>query len=219
MDPNALNVETAGKLEIDSASAQNVGETSTSLLTTEIVAYSGVSQSDSAQASSSDASSIQGKRENYLGWAEYFMSVALLAAHRSKDPCTRVGAVIADTESNIIQGIGYNGFPRGCSDDDLPWAKGMPNPLDNKYFYVCHAEMNAILNRNSASGKNSIIYVTLFPCNECCKMIIQSGIQKVVYMEDKPNKVEMQASRRMFELAGVELSKFTTNRAEIVIKF
>ncbi|KAG7392201.1 hypothetical protein PHYBOEH_006455 [Phytophthora boehmeriae] len=114
------------------------------------------------------------KRTDYLSWDDYFMSVAFLSAMRSKDPSTQVGACIVNPEKKIV-GIGYNGFPNGCDDDDLPWAResATNSPLDTKYPYVCHAEMNAILNKNSTDVKGCTIYVALFPCNECAKLIIQ----------------------------------------------
>ena len=105
---------------------------------------------------------------------------------------------------NVIVSIGYNGMPLGCRDEEMPWGKTDPDPLSNKYFYVCHAEMNAILNRNSCSLRAATIYVTMFPCNECAKLIIQSRIGKVVYLADKPNKLEMLASRRLFSMTDIE---------------
>ena len=110
------------------------------------------------------------------------MGVSFLTAQRSKDPCTQVGACIVN-EKNRIVGLGYNGMPNRCSDDDLPWGKDRENKLNDKQFYVCHAEMNAIMNKNSASLDGCRIYVSLFPCNECAKLIIQSGIKKVLYAE------------------------------------
>ncbi|XP_059061067.1 deoxycytidylate deaminase-like isoform X2 [Achroia grisella] len=144
-----------------------------------------------------DHEQSQKKRENYIGWTDYFMAVAFLAAKRSKDPHFQVGACIVN-EDNRIVGVGYNGMPRGCSDDIYPWDKGI------KKLYVCHAEMNAILNKNSSDVKNCTIYVKLFPCNECAKIIIQSGIKEVVYVSDKKaEKIEYKASRRMLQDAGV----------------
>ena len=125
-------------------------------------------------------------RDLYLSWDDYFMSVAHLSALRSKDPNKQVGACITGPD-RVILGIGYNGFPRGCSDHQLPWAKvsADSNPLDTKYPYVCHAEMNAIMNKNAASLKGATMYVTMFPCNNCAKLLIQAGISEVVYYEDK----------------------------------
>ncbi|CAJ0944407.1 unnamed protein product, partial [Ranitomeya imitator] len=114
------------------------------------------------------------KREDYLEWCEYFMAVAFLSAQRSKDPSSQVGACIVNPENKIV-GIGYNGMPNGCHDDVLPWARTASDRLDTKYPYVCHAELNAIMNKNSADVKGCIMYVALFPCNECAKLIIQAG--------------------------------------------
>ena len=143
------------------------------------------------------------KRTDYLSWDDYFMGVALLSAHRSKDPNTQVGACIVSTQNKII-GIGYNGFPIGCSDDELPWDRE-GDPLQTKYPYVCHAEMNAIVNSTAADLRDARLYVSLFPCNECAKLIIQVGIKKVIYLSDKyaSNHLFM-AARKMFEMAGVQ---------------
>ncbi|XP_067838232.1 deoxycytidylate deaminase [Heptranchias perlo] len=159
------------------------------------------------------------KREDYLEWSEYFMAVAFLSAQRSKDPNSQVGACIVNPENKIV-GIGYNGMPNGCSDDHLPWARTASNKLDTKYMYVCHAELNAILNKNSADVKQCTMYVALFPCNECAKLIIQSGIKKVTYMSDKYRDMpEMKASRLMLDMAGVECSQFTPKHKTITIDF
>merc|ERR1712232_1122010 len=124
------------------------------------------------------------------------------------DPSTQVGACIVDKENKIV-GIGYNGFPLGCSDDQLPWARKADCELDTKYPYVCHAEMNAILNKNASSLHGCRIYVALFPCNECAKLIIQSGINEVVYKSDKyKHTTSMQASRRLFGMANVKMRHF-----------
>lgn len=159
------------------------------------------------------------KREDYLEWSEYFMAVAFLSAQRSKDPNSQVGACIVNPENKIV-GIGYNGMPNRCSDDSLPWARHAENRLDTKYMYVCHAELNAILNKNASDVKGCTMYVALFPCNECAKLIIQSGISKVVYMSDKyRDKPEMKASRLMLKMAGVEWSQFTPKNKTITIDF
>ncbi len=143
------------------------------------------------------------KRKDVLNWNQYFMGLAHLSALRSKDPSTQVGAVIVD-ESQRVVSIGYNGLPRGCSDEQFPWGRegGM---LESKYAFVVHAELNAILN-SPRSVKNCVIYVSLFPCNECAKAIIQSGIVKIVYECDKYAMTEsVKASKRMLEAAGVQL--------------
>ncbi|RWS17070.1 centrosomal protein of 44 kDa-like isoform X2 [Dinothrombium tinctorium] len=159
-----------------------------------------------------------GKREDYLQWDEYFMSIAYLSAMRSKDPSTQVGACIVNPQKKIV-GIGYNGMPIGCSDDLLPWSRTADNILDTKYPYVCHAEMNAILNKNSADVLNCTLYTSLFPCNECAKLIIQSGIKNVVYVVDKyKDKAEFIASRRLLEMANINISQFIPSR-NVVIDF
>ncbi|XP_045778596.1 deoxycytidylate deaminase [Maniola jurtina] len=164
-------------------------------------------------------SKIQKKREDYLEWRDYFMAVAVLAAKRSKDPNCQVGACIVNKEKKII-GVGYNGMPAGCSDDEFPWGKEGSSPLDEKSLYVCHAEMNAIINKNLADVKDCTIYVTLFPCNECAKFIIQSGITEVVYLYDKFSaKPKYLASKRMFIAAGIKCRQFIPKRDKIEIRF
>jgi len=135
------------------------------------------------------------KRSRYLSWDDYFMSVAFLSAQRSKDPNKQVGACIVG-EDKLILGVGYNGFPRGCADNALPWRKKSANddPLETKYAYVCHAEMNAIMNKNSASVAGGSLYVTMYPCNECAKLIIQAGIKEVVYHEGKISEAKETAT-------------------------
>lgn len=156
------------------------------------------------------------KRDNYLSWDDYFMGIALLSAQRSKDPSTQVGACIVDPENKII-GVGYNGFPKGCSDDEFPWEKE-GSFLETKYPYVCHAELNAILNSGGKNLQNSRIYVALFPCNECAKAIIQAGIREVVYLSDKYADTEpVKASRRMLEYAFVKCRQLTPKVSQITI--
>ena len=143
------------------------------------------------------------KREHVLSWDEYFMGLAHLSAMRSKDPSTQVGAVIVDQEHKVV-GIGYNGLPIGCSDDEFPWDRegGM---LETKYAFVVHAELNAILN-STRNLHGCTLYVSLFPCNECAKAIIQSGIRKIVYEDDKyATEDNVIASKKMLNAAGVEL--------------
>ena len=143
------------------------------------------------------------KREHVLSWDEYFMGLAHLSAMRSKDPSTQVGAVIVDQEHKVV-GIGYNGLPIGCSDDEFPWDRegGM---LETKYAFVVHAELNAILN-STRNLHSCTLYVSLFPCNECAKAIIQSGIRKIVYEDDKYATADnVIASKKMLNAAGVEL--------------
>lgn len=153
------------------------------------------------------------KRENYISWDEYFMGVADLSAKRSKDDTSQVGACIVNPKNRIV-GIGYNGFPIGCSDDELPWKRD-GGFLDSKYAYVVHAEANAILNANS-DLTDARVYVTLFPCNECAKLIIQSGIKEVVYLEDKyPDADFTIASKRLMDLAGVTYRKLSSYNIRI----
>ncbi len=138
------------------------------------------------------------KRTNYLSWDDYFMAVALLSAQRSKDPNTQVGACVANKQNKIV-GVGYNGFPIGCSDDDLPWAR-TGKLLNTKYPYVCHAELNAVLNSISKDLSGCRIYVGLFPCNECTKVIIQAGIKEIIYLSDKYAETEaVRASKIMLD--------------------
>lgn len=159
------------------------------------------------------------KRESYLEWTEYFMATAFLAAKRSKDPNTQVGACIVNKD-RIIVGIGYNGFPNGCSDQAFPWNKNTPDPLDSKYMYVCHAEVNAVLNKNCSDIKGSTMYVVLFPCNECAKIIIQSGIRYIVYMSDKNgHKKETVAAKKMLTTSGVIFEQFLPKRSTISVDF
>ncbi|CAH4001709.1 deoxycytidylate deaminase [Pieris brassicae] len=166
-----------------------------------------------------DTDRQQNKREDYINWKDYFMAMAFLAAKRSKDPCFQVGACIVNKENKIV-GIGYNGMPIGCNDDEFPWGKNTPSPLDSKSLYVCHAEMNAILNKNSADVKDCTMYVGLFPCNECAKIIIQSGIIEVVYLSNKSwDKPKYAASRKMLDAAGVKYWQYIPKQKKIEITF
>ncbi len=148
---------------------------------------------------------------------EYFMSLAILSSKRSKDPSTQVGACIVDDDHKVVS-IGYNGMPRGLDDEQLSWNRG--EGLDSKYLYVCHAEFNAILNtRNGSALKGCTLYVTLFPCNECAKAIIQTGIKKIIYLSDKyKDSVEMQASRKILTLAKIALEEYKGRYKEIKLK-
>lgn len=144
------------------------------------------------------------KRADYISWDEYFMGVAILSGMRSKDPNSQVGACIVSKDNKILS-MGYNGFPMGCSDDEFPWARE-GEALDTKYLYVTHSELNAILNYRGGSLEGAKLYVSLFPCNECAKAIIQSGIRRIVYESDKYAHTEGTiASKKMLEAAGVEL--------------
>lgn len=156
------------------------------------------------------------KREDYISWDEYFMGVAMLSAKRSKDPNTQVGACIVSNQNKILS-MGYNGFPLGCSDEDFPWAREGES-INTKYFYVTHSELNAILNYRGGSLEGTKLYVSLFPCNECAKAIIQAGIKTVIYADDKykgtPTDI---ASKKMFDSAGVEYRKYESTGREIII--
>ncbi|SCP96316.1 deoxycytidylate deaminase [Anaerobium acetethylicum] len=154
------------------------------------------------------------KRTDYITWDEYFMGVAILSGMRSKDPSTQVGACIVSNDNKILS-MGYNGLPRGCSDDDFPWTKE-GDPLENKYFYTTHSELNAILNYRGGSLEGSKLYVSLFPCNECAKAIIQSGIKTVVYDSDKyADTPSVIASKRMFDSSGVRYYQYQRTGREI----
>ena len=156
------------------------------------------------------------KRMDYISWDEYFMGVALLAAKRSKDPNTQVGCCIVDS-SNVILTTGYNGFPKGCSDDVFPWDR---EGEQTKYPYVVHAELNAILNASGKDLRGSKLYVALFPCNECAKAIIQSGISEVIYLSDKYADTPLtQASKLMLRTAGIRLTQMKPEKDELVLSF
>ena len=151
------------------------------------------------------------KRSDYLSWDECFTQMAILIAQRSKDPSTQAGAVIVD-QDNIVVGLGYNGFPRGCADDALPWERTGAF-LDTKYAYVVHAEENAIYNANKPT-KGCKLYSTLFPCNECAKTIIQSSIKEVIFASDKYHDVDAWvASRKLLDLAGVTYRQYAPERS------
>ena len=156
------------------------------------------------------------KRTDYISWDEYFMGVAKLSGMRSKDPSTQVGACIVSADNKILS-MGYNGFPRGCSDDEFPWCRE-GEPLDSKYFYSTHSELNAILNYRGGSLEGAKLYVSLFPCNECAKAIIQAGIKTIVYDCDKYDKTpSVIASKRMLDAAGVRYYKYNRTNREIKI--
>ncbi|MCR5295679.1 MAG: dCMP deaminase family protein [Lachnospiraceae bacterium] len=148
------------------------------------------------------------KRKDYLTWDEYFMGVAFLSGMRSKDPNSQVGSCIVSQDNKILS-MGYNGFPKGCSDDEFPWAREGEDSLDTKYIYVTHSELNAILNYRGGSLEGAKLYVSLFPCNECAKAIIQAGIRTVIYDSDKyADTPSVRASKKMFDAAGVRYYKY-----------
>ena len=157
------------------------------------------------------------KRANYIDWDEYFMGVAILSAKRSKDPGTQVGACIVTPDKRIV-GVGYNGLPAGCSDDEFPWDRE-GDFLNSKYAYVCHAELNAILN-STKNLKGCTIYVDLFPCNECAKSIIQSGISEIVYLSDKYDNTDSNiASKKLLNAANIKLRQLDPKFNELVLNF
>lgn len=162
---------------------------------------------------------MSNKRMGYITWDEYFMGVAKLSAMRSKDPSTQVGACIVSADNKILS-MGYNGFPKGCSDDEFPWEKENEavDPYNAKYFYTTHSELNAILNYRGGSLEGTKLYVTLFPCNECAKAIIQAGITTLIYDSDKyADTPGVQASKRMLEAAGVHYHEYNQTGRKIEV--
>lgn len=157
------------------------------------------------------------KRQDYINWDSYFMGIAVLSGQRSKDPSTQVGACIVGKNNKILS-VGYNGAPRGYEDEDMPWDRE-GNFIDTKYAYVCHAELNAILNNPGIDFEGARIYVDLFPCNECAKAIIQSGIKEVIYYSDKYNGTDANiVSKKLFDTCGVKYTKYEPIGKDIVIK-
>ena len=162
---------------------------------------------------------INKQRRDYLNWDQYFMGIAKLSALRSKDPNTQVGACIVGDDNRILS-IGYNGTPNGYKDGAFPWDRE-GSPLETKYLYVCHAEMNAVLNYrgNRKELENAKIYVDLFPCNECAKIIIQAGIKEVVYLCDKyANTDSVIASKKLFDTCGVKYRQIEETNKEVILK-
>lgn len=156
------------------------------------------------------------KREGVLSWDAYFMGIAILSGKRSKDPSTQVGACIVNEDHRIVS-IGYNGLPAGCSDDDFPWDKDGAY-LDTKYPYVCHAELNAILNADMSRVRGCTVYTTLFPCNECVKALLQAGIRKIVYLTDIHHDEDaFVAARRLLDAAGVVYAPYERTGQEVLI--
>lgn len=155
------------------------------------------------------------KRMDFLSWDQYFMGIAKLSAMRSKDPHTSVGACIVGCDNKILS-VGYNGMPHGCSDDEYPWDSKHEDPLETKYLYVCHAELNALLNYTGTNLQDSRIYTTLFPCNECTKALIQSGIREVIYEEDKyAASASVIAAKKMMKSAGILYRAYDCHNKEI----
>ena len=158
------------------------------------------------------------KRKDYINWDEYFMGVAKLSGLRSKDPNTQVGCCIVSQDNKILS-VGYNGLPKGCSDDEFPWVREGEDPLKTKYVYTVHSELNAILNFRGGSLEGAKLYVSLFPCNECAKAIIQSGIKEVIYDCNKyDGSTAVQASMRMFDAAGVAYHQYKRSNRKIEIE-
>ena len=158
------------------------------------------------------------KRENYLSWKAYFMGIAELSAQRSKDPKTQVGSCIINPDNKHILSIGYNGFPNGCSDDEVSWERE-GKFAETKYPYVCHGELNAILNYTGTTLKNSKIYVALFPCNECAKAIIQSGIKEIIYKSDKYAETDsIKASKKMLDMAHIKYTQYKPTGRKIELE-
>lgn len=157
------------------------------------------------------------KKKDYLSWDEYFMGIAMLSAERSKDPNTSVGAVIV-SEDNKILSLGYNGMPIGCSDDEFPWER-IGEPLHTKYLYVCHAELNALLNYSGTDMKGARLYTTLFPCNECTKALIQAGIKEVIFLNDKYSDSDsVIAAKRMMTAVGIVFRSYKPSGKQITIE-
>ena len=160
---------------------------------------------------------MSNKRENYINWDEYFMGIAILSAQRSKDPNTQVGACIVSQDNKILS-VGYNGAPNGYDDENMPWNRE-GDFLNTKYAYVCHAELNAILNNKGSNLEGAKIYVDLFPCNECAKAIIQSGIKEIIYKSDKYNGTDGNiAAKKMLDYCGVKYTKYNESNKEITLK-
>ncbi|MDD2970963.1 MAG: dCMP deaminase family protein [Lachnospiraceae bacterium] len=158
------------------------------------------------------------KREDYISWDEYFMGVSKLSGLRSKDPHTQVGACIVSQDNKILS-MGYNGFPMGCSDELFPWAREGATDLDTKYAFVTHSELNAILNYRGGTLEGTKLYVSLFPCNECAKAIIQAGIKTIVYDSDKyAGTASNTASKKMLKAAGVECRKYESTGRKVTLE-
>ena len=161
---------------------------------------------------------MSSKRNDYISWDEYFMGVAILSGKRSKDPSTQVGCCIVNQENRILS-MGYNGLPRGCSDDEFPWERDGDDPLETKYVYTVHSELNAILNYTGGSLEGAKLYVSLFPCNECAKAIIQCGIKEIIYDSDKyADTAAVMASKRMLDAAGVRYYQYHRTNRKLMIE-
>ena len=155
-------------------------------------------------------------RKNYLSWDDTFIMIAQVIAQRSKDPSTQTGAVVVD-EDNIVLGLGYNGWAKGVKEGHFSWSKdyglNKKDILNTKYPYVVHAEVNAILSSNK-SVKGAKLYCYLFPCSECTKVIIQSGVKEVIYEDDRQdqNSNNFAVSKKLFDLSGVKHRKYNSKK-------
>ncbi|KRY51242.1 Deoxycytidylate deaminase, partial [Trichinella britovi] len=158
------------------------------------------------------------KREDYISWTDYFMGVALLSSKRSKDPIMQEGACIVNSDNHII-GVGYNGMPAGCSDDRMPWADQANSILETKHPYICHAALNAVVNKISNSAKGCCLYTTHLPCSHCAGLLIQSGVKSVYFLKNSLDTISTAATERLFKESGVHYEQYKTQTNKIVINF
>ncbi|GMR53675.1 hypothetical protein PMAYCL1PPCAC_23870, partial [Pristionchus mayeri] len=156
-------------------------------------------------------------REDYLEWDEYFMGIAILTSQRSKDPKTQVGCVVVDSRFRVVA-AGYNGMPWGCADSSMPWGKDAVDPLKDKNAFVCHAEMNAVMNKNCVDLEGTRLYTSLFPCNECAKIVVQSRMKEVIYLSDR-DSWKQTASKELFDRVGISYRQFVPKRNTVVIDY
>jgi len=155
-------------------------------------------------------------KSDIITWDDFFMGVCKLAAERSRDPSTAVGCCIVDDFNNIV-GVGFNGLPRGCDPNLFPWDRE-GGFLDTKYAYISHSETNALDNADRSKVRGSRLYVSLFPCNECSKRIIQNGIKEVIFLSDKYHNTDAaEASRRLLVAAGIKTRQFVCNRHQVIL--
>lgn len=141
-------------------------------------------------------------------WSEYFMAIARTVSIRSKDPNTKVGAVLVDKDNRII-GTGYNGFPQAMIETPELWQR----PI--KYEYVVHAEVNCILHSTS-NTKNSSLFVTMYPCKDCAKLIVNAGVKRIIYADDK---YKNEISEHIFNSCGInvrQLNNFSIDQLSLI---
>ncbi|GMT19884.1 hypothetical protein PFISCL1PPCAC_11181 [Pristionchus fissidentatus] len=162
-------------------------------------------------------SQVDSPRQDYLEWDEYFMGIAILTAQRSKDPNTQVGCVLVDSRFRVVA-AGYNGMPWGCADVEMPWGKDAEDPLNDKRTFVCHAEMNAVMNKNCVDLEGCRLYTSLFPCNECAKIVVQSRVKEVIFLNDR-DSWQMEASKSLFDRVGITYRQFEPKRKTVTIDF